>query len=237
MDGRGDKKSALQREFWPMAWSRTEVETQRPVFSQVAWERALPSPVCPSARVRPPRKVRETAPRTVPSLSRAPQTYLFSLSLLSFIAVEHTQQKISHFYHFKVCGWVAFRTFTRLRNHHLYLVPELSIAPNRSPGSPCSPRSPPPAPGTHRPALCLCAFACPGHFMSMEPHKAGPLRLDSVTWNVSRVHPCCRPAGPHSVSWLCAIPLCGWAPLSSPTRPVMDTWVVSGCGLPKTDLL
>lgn len=36
-------QSALQREFWPMTRSRTEVETQCQLFSQVAWERA---PAC-----------------------------------------------------------------------------------------------------------------------------------------------------------------------------------------------
>lgn len=41
-----------------------------PLFSRVTWERA-PAPVCPSVKARPPRKLRKTAPRTVPRLQQA----------------------------------------------------------------------------------------------------------------------------------------------------------------------
>lgn len=70
-----------------------------------------------------------------------------------------------------------------------------------------------------------------------SPTVRGPLCLDSFAWNVSKAHPSCRPAGLHPFWGLRAIPLCGGALLSSPTRPLVDTWVAPRRGLLEIDPL
>ena len=56
-----------------------------------------------------------------------------------------------------------FYTFTRLSNHHLYLTSEHFITPKGNP-------VPSPAPDNHEPTPCVCGFACPGRFPSVESH-------------------------------------------------------------------
>lgn len=117
---------------------------------------------------------------------------MFCLFYLSFfIVVKFTYHTIHHLSHFKVCGSVAFNTFTILCSHHQYPVPEYFHYPKRKPIP-------------SKPLLPITLFPQPlvtTNLLSVSVHLShlaisyrtirDLLYQASFTLHIFKVHPCC----------------------------------------------
>ena len=95
-----------------------------------------------------------------------------------FLRVKFTRHRTNHF---KVNISMACSVFMTLCNPHLRLVPEHLYPPRRKP----RPReqslpTPPPGPGNHQAAFCLCGPTCSGHITCVGSYRAWPLRLAAL---------------------------------------------------------